>query len=144
MEGTEMDDLDRAGPSPLHYAAADGDSERVRGLLSEGLDVNLADMKGFTPLHFAAQAQSPITVGVLLDSGAQIDAQNAFGASPLLVALARFHDKPETVRLLRDRGADLSLTNNAGISAEDHARSVTNFDLVKVLFTDEPVDENDS
>ena len=134
-----MSELDRAGRSPLHYAAVDGDAELARKLLSVGQDVNLADKQGFTPLHFAAQAQSPATVALLLDNGAHIDAQNAFGASPLLIALLWFHDRPDTVRVLRDRGADLNLKNNAGISPEEHARRVTNFDLVKVLLTDEPI-----
>jgi ankyrin repeat protein len=135
-----VNDLDRAGRSKLHYAAVDNDLELARELLAQGLDVNLRDARDFTPLHFAAQSQAVEIVELLLDSGAEIDAQNAFGATPLLVALSKYRNDPRTVRLLRDRGADPLVKNNVGVSPREHAESVTNYDLVTVLTTnDEPI-----
>jgi ankyrin repeat protein len=47
--------VDRAGRTPLHYAAADGNLAEVRRLLAEGASPGAADDDGRTPLHFAAQ-----------------------------------------------------------------------------------------
>ncbi|MFL6108697.1 MAG: ankyrin repeat domain-containing protein [Marmoricola sp.] len=134
-----MSDLDRAGRSKLHYAAADKDLELARELLAQGFDVNLRDAAGWTPLHFAAQSQSAEMVEVLLDNGAEVNAPNAVGEVPLLTALGRFIGDPSTVRLIRDRGGDPSLQNRAGVSAESLSRVVANYDLVKVLFSNDPV-----
>ncbi|MFL6173177.1 MAG: ankyrin repeat domain-containing protein [Marmoricola sp.] len=134
-----MDDVDRAGRSKLHYAAVDGDLELARELIAQGFDVNLREARDFTPLHFAAQSQAVEIVELLIDNGAEIDAQNSVGATPLLVALLNFRNDPRTVRLLRDRGANPLLKNQAGISPQEHAERVTNKDLVTVLHTnDEP------
>jgi ankyrin repeat protein len=47
--------LDRAGRSPLHYAAPENDVDEALARLDAGDDPNLPDEKGLTPLHFAAQ-----------------------------------------------------------------------------------------
>ena len=47
--------LDRAGRSPLHYAALEGDVEAADALITQGLAPGLPDHAGYTPLNFAAQ-----------------------------------------------------------------------------------------
>ncbi|MFB0553585.1 MAG: M56 family metallopeptidase, partial [Phycisphaerae bacterium] len=44
----------KAGASQLHQAAAAGDLERVKLLISNGANVNEKDEKGWTPLHTAS------------------------------------------------------------------------------------------
>src|SRR5215467_8187720 len=109
-----MTDRDRAGRTPLHYAALDGDAPRVLELVEAGYDVNESDANGFTPLHFAAQSHALEVTRVLLEHGADIDAVNKFGNSPLLVAMSQTRGRTEEIILLRDMGADRNLKNKAG------------------------------
>jgi uncharacterized protein len=123
-----MSGRDRAGRSPLHYAAADGDAPRVEELIEQGFDVNEPDANGFTPLHFAAQAHALDATGILLDHGANIYAVNRFGNPPILVAMSTARGRTEEIKLLRDKGADINLKNNYGTSAIDLVRKIGNFD----------------
>ncbi|WP_199565338.1 ankyrin repeat domain-containing protein [Spongiactinospora rosea] len=47
--------LDRAGRSPLHYAAVSNDLGTAKALLDAGADPSAPDRRGLTPVHFAAQ-----------------------------------------------------------------------------------------
>lgn len=49
---------DRFGKSPLHYACASGDPESVAFLLKHGADVHAASEDGSTPLHACADPRS--------------------------------------------------------------------------------------
>jgi len=128
-----MTGRDRAGRTPLHYAALEGDAARVLDLIEAGYDVNEPDANGFTPLHFAAQSHVLDVTRVLLERGANIDAVNKFGNSPLLVAMSQSRGRFEEIMLLRDLGADRNLKNNSGISAVDLARRVANFDFTGIF-----------
>jgi len=130
-----MQDLDRAGRSALHYAALDGDHDRVVELIAQGADVNLVDQAGgHTALHFAAQGQHAETAKALLSAGAQVDARDRFGKTPLSMALLNVRDGDgEVIRVLLASGADPDLKNNYGISPREHAETVDNYDLKRFL-----------
>jgi Ankyrin repeats (many copies) len=86
--------VDRAGRSTLHYAAAEGRAADVAAYLQEhGGDVNLADKAGFTPLHFAAQGQHADVAVLLIEAGADLHARNRFGNTALLMALVNVRDQ---------------------------------------------------
>lgn len=96
---------------------------------------------GMTPLHVAAWKQNAEMIAWLLDRGAPVDAPDAHGQTPLDHAAmvagwsahgrdfsfmenshldpARFH---ETVRLLRDRGAELTSCGAVAIGDGDAVR----------------------
>ena len=126
-------DVDRAGRSPLHYAALEGRAADVAAYLHEhGEDVNLADKAGFTPLHFAAQGQHADVASVLIEAGADLLARNGFGATALHIALFNVRDMDgEVVRVLLDAGADPDAENNYGVSARSLASKVANYDLMR-------------
>ena len=110
------------------------------GACNVGQPINGIDCRrlpeGTTPLHVAARKHNPEMVAWLLDRGAPIDAQDASGQTPLDVAAkvagwsahgrdfaflensdldpSRFF---ETVRLLRERGAEL--TSRAAVATGD-------------------------
>ncbi len=148
---TDVHERDRAGRTPLHYAAIDGPRdqmatawqeedparkaelhaqsvrfrlENTEHLIASGADVNARDDQGYTPLHLAAAADSAEVVRLLLDSGAEIDAVNNKGETPLNHAVGGPWIDPNTLVLLRDRGADPYRPANNGQSAIDFLRMI--------------------
>lgn len=127
--------MDQAGRTALHYAALDGDVDRVLELIAQGADVNTADQAGgHTALHSAAQGQHAETAQALLSAGAQVDARDRFGKTPLSVALFNVRNRDgEVIRVLLASGADPDLENNHGISPRRLAETVANYDLRRFL-----------
>ena len=107
-----MAQLDVDGRDALHYAARDGDVEEIESRLDAGVDVNLVDKHQYIPLHFAADNGRVDAVAALLDAGADIHARTKLNRAPLHLAVERWRQCPDgsLIRLLIDRGADLSAT----------------------------------
>jgi ankyrin repeat protein len=122
---------DRAGRTPLHYAALEGDVNHVEELLQSGSDPDAGDHKGFTPLHFAAQQGSIEAARALLDAGATVDSINTYGNTPLGVAVFYSHGRGDLIQLLRSRGADPWHVNNAGQTPVGLARLIGNYDVAQ-------------
>jgi ankyrin repeat protein len=129
--------LDRAGRSPLHYAAQEPDLSLAKRLILEGCDVNLPDRHGWTPLHFAAQEKDLAFASLLLDSGALVDPQDSHGNTPLSTAVFNSRGNGELIKLLREHGADPYLKNNHGVSPLGLSRNIANYDVAQ-FFRDLP------
>jgi uncharacterized protein len=129
--------VDRAGRTPLHYAALDGDSGRVRQLLASGLIAGAPDDNGWTPLHFTAQSNAADAAAILLNAGGSVDARDAHGNTPLFTAVFNSRGHGEVIELLRAHGADPYAKNNHGVSPLSLARTIANFD-VRQFFRDLP------
>jgi uncharacterized protein len=139
-----MDDRDRAGRSPLHYAVIDAPVDvdhtgalndpalkaenhrkivefvltNSRRLLDDGADVNARDDDGATPLHFAAQGESHEVIRLLRDAGADLNAINNKGETPLYNAVRNTTPAAlDIMRLLRESGADPTVQTAKGSSA---------------------------
>lgn len=122
--------LDRAGRSPLHYAARDGDAALAASLIKQGHDVKLSDKAGWTPLHFAAQASSVDCARILLDSGATLDAEDSNGNTPLSTAVFNSKGFGDLIIFLLLKGADPEKKNHHGQSPIGLARLIANYDLL--------------
>jgi len=129
--------VDRAGRTPLHFAAADGDGPEVRRLLALRIDPAARDDDGWTPLHFGAQSNAADVALILLDAGAPGDAQDVHGNTPLFKAVFNCRGDGALIQLLRARGADPCVKNNYGVSPVKLARTIANYD-VRQFFTDLP------
>jgi ankyrin repeat protein len=127
--------LDEFGRSDLHYAARDGDLEKVRRLINAGSDVHRVDHGGWSPLHFAAQACSAETAEILIEAGARIDVRDSHGNTPLWRAVMESRGDGSVIAVLRRAGADPFLENNSGVSPLTLARRIGNYDL-KQFFSD--------
>jgi ankyrin repeat protein len=134
--------VDRAGRTPLHYAAADSDVAQVRQLLASGLNPGAVDDEGWTPLHFAAQNNAAEVAKVLLEAGAPVDVPDGHGNTPLSKAVFNSRGDGNLIKLLRAHGADPYAKNNHGVSPLKLARTIANYD-VRQFFSDLP-EENDS
>ncbi|MFI4937898.1 MAG: ankyrin repeat domain-containing protein [Candidatus Berkiellales bacterium] len=66
--------VDDAGRSPLHHAAAAGQFDTVKWLFAKGAKLIATDHYGNTPLHLAALHNQPMVVGVLCEKIAQVQA----------------------------------------------------------------------
>ncbi len=129
---------DLTGRTPLMWAvyahfndpnkALEKDASRlfyVNALLdTPGIDPRKADNDGFTALHWAAWSGLPRCSAKLIDDGGlDINTADNSGYTPLMLAAIR--GNKEVVRLLLQKGADVSLKNARGQTAADLA---TNFE----------------
>lgn len=140
---------DRAGRTPLHYAAIDGPDDQVnawmetdpariaelhqisvdyrlansRHLIDSGADVNAADDDGSTPLHAAAADDSAEVVRFLLNSGARVDERNTKGETPLNIAVGNTTPaSAQIMDVLYKAGADPTISANDGLSPLDYVK----------------------
>ncbi len=97
----------------LHEAAAKGDIEQVKSLISEGADVNGKDYRlnriGMTPLHYAARGGHKDIVELLIAEGADVNATIQQDVTPVfLAAMGRSPNRKELVQFLVAKGAQVS------------------------------------
>jgi ankyrin repeat protein len=120
----------------LHRAAADGDMERARELVSEGARLDVFDGIGYTPLHHAVKNQHISMIRLLLEAGAAINAREEETNSDTAISVAAADSSAEIVRLLLERGADPSIPGWMGIDAKyraDQRRDGLREEVLEVL-----------
>ena len=115
------------GHTALMRAALAGDTETVRELIHQGVDVNERDENGRTALMFAVMNSHYETMKVLLESGADVQARSKEGGTALMAAAGIAGDL-RMVQALLDRGADvhatLQGTNESAVTfAEKYGRA---------------------
>ena len=66
----------------IHKTANIGNVERVKQLLSSGVDIELRNNAGGTPLHAASANGRIEVVKLLISKGANVNAQNIQGGTP--------------------------------------------------------------
>jgi ankyrin repeat protein len=128
---TRMEQTDGDGRTPLFYAVAKDDANRVRTLLEAGANVNVRDKNGETPLHLAAKDFRLAAAAMLLAYGAKVDAQDNQGNTPLFRAVFESRGRGEMIQQLLSAGADKTLVNRYGMSPEMAAHSITNYDVAR-------------
>ena len=97
--GSDLDERDPYGSTPLIIAATFGRTEVARALLEGGADPDLSNDDGGTPLHTAAFLGRVEIVEALLEAGADKYLRDGAGNTPLgAVAAGEF-------LVIRDTGA---------------------------------------
>ena len=92
--------------SPLHWAAFEGNYERVRQLATP-TTVSAADGRtGKIPMHWAALGGSPTVILTLIENGSAIDTADRNGETPLRDALRSKDVTFATAIVLMANGAD--------------------------------------
>jgi ankyrin repeat protein len=127
--GEDVDYRDQDGRTALFQTIVDGSTELTSELISHGADVNARDKAGETSLHFAAREYRIDAAKLLLEHGAQVDAQDEHGNTPLARAVFASQGRGEMIKLLLSHSANRSLKNKYGVSAEDLAKSIANYDV---------------
>jgi uncharacterized protein len=127
--GGAPDPLDREERTPLFYAAQDDSLEIAKQLIRHGANVNARDKQGETPLHFAARSFSLAVAKELIQNDVDVDAQDMHGNTALSRAVYDSRGRGEMIAMLVSAGSNKNLKNNRGVSPEDLARSISNFDI---------------
>ena len=115
-----MDDWYQKGQ--LHFAADDGDLNKVKELLSKGYDVNVFDEDlSFTPLHYAVKSEHSEVINYLLSSGADVNAYDEDKAGETPLGGVAENCSLEIAKLLIDAGANPTIPGWMQITALDRA-----------------------
>ena len=107
----------------LHFAAQDGDLDRVRRLLTEGYDVNVFDDLGKTPLHYAVEHERLEVAQYLIDHGADVNARHEPGIGNTPLAEVAGSCSLRVAILLVNAGADPTIPGWMQLSALDRAEN---------------------
>ena len=120
-KGADVKAKDMAGVTPLHEARS---VAVARLLIKHGADVNARDERGSTPLHWAETAG---LASLLIRQGAEVDARDVDGCTPLHVAARA--GRPDVVRLLIARGADVKAKGDGGTPLDCAERNADDGEL---------------
>ena len=101
----------------IHHAARNGNLNRVKALLDQGVHVNSRNAYGYTPLHIAAQAGRLNVVHELLRRGAHVNPRNHRGITPLQWASSH----PRVIHALIKGGANPRYKNKYGFDASTYS-----------------------
>lgn len=144
--GSDLNEKDQFGSTPLIIATTFGKTEAARALIEAGADIDIRTGDGSTPLHVASFFCRTEIVRALLDKGADKHSRNMSGSTPFDNAAAPFDDdksiydrigqaleplgldldyerikttRPEIAELLRPRTEDLEAVVYAPLSGDD-------------------------
>ncbi|MHC4437645.1 MAG: ankyrin repeat domain-containing protein [Planctomycetota bacterium] len=90
--GSDLNEKDAYGSTPLIIAATFGKTEVARALIDAGADMKITNSEGATPLHIAAFLCRTEIVKALLDKGADKNALNNAGRTALESVAGPFDD----------------------------------------------------
>ena len=130
----------------LMATAYNGNEEVTRLLLARKPDVHVrssaqgqpvrngnVQFADVTALHMAVTGANPNVVSLLLNAGAAPDALDVRGMTPLMWAVATDRPNMRIVRLLLERGADVSIRSKADETAADWARKFNDPEVLAAL-----------
>jgi ankyrin repeat protein len=113
----DVDLSNKSGETPLMMASIQGNLPLVQTLVLK--NKAMVDHIGWTPLHYACTRGHIDVAQFLIANGATVDAMSLGNTTPLMMAVQSGNE--QLVKLLLDKGADLQLRNNNGLSAIDIA-----------------------
>jgi ankyrin repeat protein len=116
----ELQNNDTWGSRPLHRAAANGNVEVIKFLISQGADVRAKNtLHGWMPIHYAAKRGCAKCIRVLLDAGSPVDARDNYDHEP--IHRAAESGDPESIRVLLDAGAKVDAKAGSNQQQPIHA-----------------------
>jgi ankyrin repeat protein len=112
----------------LLFAAKDGDLQRVKKLISEGLPLDLIDEAGKTALHYAAENENLELAKVLIDAGADVNIRDESRITNTPLADVAATCSLKMAEFLLSAGADPTIRGWMQLNALDRAKDRKNGD----------------
>lgn len=112
--GAKVNARNKAGWTPIMYAAKDANASMIHLLTSNGAEVNNPQDSPTSPLHLAIDAEKPFierltAMEVLLKNGADVGFIDEDGVTPIMTATRRdSREVEEIVGALKKHGADIN------------------------------------
>jgi ankyrin repeat protein len=132
-----VNELGKAGQTPLHFALLGPHLDMLSLLIEKGADVNAHDSQGASPLDDAVWRGQLDAVAMLLAHGARLnDPHTQTGATP--VNEAAFRGNTQVIRYLLGFHPDLSIPDQRGYTPLDNAIRMRKEDAALVLLEAEP------
>ncbi|XGA08412.1 MAG: ankyrin repeat domain-containing protein [Wolbachia endosymbiont of Xenopsylla cheopis] len=126
---------DGYGRKAIHYAAAGGNTEIVKYLISHGADVNSLDGSENTLLHYAAaNRDGNENIAFLIKKGIGVNCEDSSGVRPIRLAIAR--NNLNNFQTLLNNGASLEMKDFEGV------KSISPFIVVVALMRNHPITQN--
>jgi hypothetical protein len=104
--GADVNAKDKAGMTPLLYAAINGYKDMAELLIAQGANVSVKGIGDQTPLHLSIGIGRTDIAELLIAKGADVNAKNKDGLTPLHYAAVFGHK--DMVELLIIKGADIN------------------------------------
>lgn len=132
--GADINMIDEAQRTPLHWAVFGTDIGFIQHLLNIGANINAQDEIGQTPLSLAITDSDPNILRVLLShKEIDIDKPNEDGRTPLHFAV--IENKLEAFRLLREANANYCITDKYKKSPMHYALSSSNKEFIRLIIS---------
>lgn len=107
----------------LHFAADDGDLDKVKTLIDQGYDVNAIDeAMELTPLHYAVRSEKFKVAEYLITAGANVNAHEAEKAGETPLGDVAENCSYEMAEFLINAGANPTIPGWMQITAIDRAK----------------------
>jgi len=91
-KGGDVNEVDGAGNTPLHWAVMSGRIEGVRMLIANNANVNIQNKKGKAAIHLACFFNREEMVIDLVSAGSDLDLKDSDNQTPLSTAIRwRYH-----------------------------------------------------
>ncbi len=90
--GSDLNEIDEYGSTPLIAAITFGQTEVAKVLIEAGVDLKITNNEGSTPLHIAAFFCHTEIVKALLDNSADKNLRSNAGSTPLETVSSPFED----------------------------------------------------
>eukprot|EP00300_Choanocystis_sp_HF-7_P025749 c27906_g1_i1.p1 GENE.c27906_g1_i1~~c27906_g1_i1.p1 ORF type:complete len:251 (+),score=22.28 c27906_g1_i1:32-754(+) len=120
----------------LWTAAKDGETDRLRTLLTRGSRASATDASGYSPLHYASRNNHPDACRILLLHGASVNATTPHGSTAL--HRAAYMGLKDVISVLLEYGADPTLRDSDGMTALHKVAQSGSLDALHALTANNP------
>lgn len=136
--GADVNQQDNISDSPYLYAGAQGKTDILAYILKNTTpDISKVNRFGGNALIPAAEKGHLEAVKLLVNEGKEpINFQNNFGYTALIEAVALTNGSQtyqEIIQVLLDNGADKTIRDNRGLTAENYANQLGYIEMSKIL-----------
>ncbi|XP_048257852.1 ankyrin repeat domain-containing protein 50-like [Haliotis rufescens] len=139
--GTDINCKDKIGRTPVMWAAGNGHKEVVELLVSKGAKVSIVDRFGNNILHSAGRGGDVEVVQYVLSHDmVDINGRGSCRRTPVMLAAEKGHI--EIVKLLVDKGGDMSLVDKGHENILHLACLCGQIEVVKYVLSQDIVDIN--